>query len=40
MVPSHRQAYEFVIVCLCYKNPEFSIKILDYIYKQAVTNAT
>jgi hypothetical protein len=38
MVPGHRQAYEFVVVVLSYKNPDFAKKVLDAMYKQIVTH--
>ena len=38
MVPGHRQAYEFVVVVLSYKNPDFAKKVLDTMYKQIVTH--
>lgn len=38
MVPTHRQAYEFIIVALTFKSPEFTKKIADFLYKQIVSS--
>ena len=36
-VPEHRQAYEFILVALCYIDPTLSKKVLDHSYKQIIT---
>lgn len=35
-VPTHRIAYEFIIICLTYVEPTFSQRIIDSVYKLIV----
>lgn len=35
-MPGHRQAYEFIVICLGYVQPSFANQILDAVYKLIV----
>lgn len=36
-VPEHTEAYEFILVCLTYKEPTFARKVIDALYRQIVS---